>query len=424
MNTNITWSTYYNGWNTLEYNTSTANQTLNTQLNPSYANPITISPADIQTDALSQKIGTLNPFNTSLWGTAGTGAAPGAIIAITNTTHSITLSENESGAGAYSEYFHLNIPTTDLPSNNPSYDYFTISGTASQPDTGMYAEIQLGSTGNFTPIIGTKNGNADFSAINTNGALISGNSMPTGQYWASVSLANANLTVPTTSASIGIVTQIPQSANDHTLTVTITGLGLSTTPQTLGTTTYNRQPTTLNYFTKVANLTTLDPTFPWTSITSGGYTVATSQPLQNLTTQQSSINDGSYTEQVTYQGYEQLPTAPDLSYSTTNISIPMNIPGSQFVVANINGVSYLSTINIKDNGTFSFGTVNPNNPNSIVLEIKYTAAQWSGISGPPVWYSIAGVEYYWYVFLGVLLGAIGLGAGVNSRASTFRQVKK
>ena len=50
MNVNITWSIYHNGWNPLEYNNGTANTTLNTDLSTIYTNPISVNPADLQSN--------------------------------------------------------------------------------------------------------------------------------------------------------------------------------------------------------------------------------------------------------------------------------------------------------------------------------------------------------------------------------------
>jgi hypothetical protein len=70
--------------------------------------------------------------------------------------------------------------------------------------------------------------------------------------------------------------------------------------------------------------------------------------------------------------------------------------------------------------------VNPNAQNTLVLEVDYTAIQWNSVSqAPSFWVDpIGAIEYYWYIALGVLLGAIGLGAGMGSKSETFRVAKK
>ena len=56
----------------------------------------------------------------------------------------------------------------------------------------------------------------------------------------------------------------------------------------------------------------------------------------------------------------------------------------------------------------------------------YTAAEWDSASHVPGFFSnpIATIEYYWYIFLGVALGAIGLGAGIKGHAQGFRGAKR
>ena len=102
--------------------------------------------------------------------------------------------------------------------------------------------------------------------------------------------------------------------------------------------------------------------------------------------------------------------------------MPVSIDGNQFIVANLNGVSYTSTLNGMKNGTLAFGNANPNNENTIVLEVDYTASQWNSVSNAPSFWTnpIGAIEYYWYISLGVLLGAIGLGTGIGAKADGFR----
>ena len=421
MNTNITWSTFYNGWSPLEYNTSTRNNTLNTQLNPNYANPITVNPADIQTTQLTGNIGQIawkNPANWTLYGGSLHGIHAG-------TSGSIYVNGSSLNTGTNNQARNfLNLSISDLPSANTKFDFVNILANLATPlgmvtGDGWYIGAQ-----NLTNINGMSqegehiaNGTATAGSYERNNPGATFISMPLNAFVANL---------PNGYVDINIGVDEPNTVTNatNTETLTIYGMSITTTPLSLGTISNATGTHPINALFQETPITSFNPSFAWTSITNGGYTVATSQPLQNLSTGQTSINDGSYVEQVTYQGYEQLPTAPDLSYAVTNITMPINVPGNQFVVANVNGVSYLSGISGKDNGTYNFGTMNPNNQNNIVLEIKYTAAQWNGISAPPVWYSVAGIEYYWYVFLGVLLGLIGLGAGMKSRASTFRQVKK
>jgi hypothetical protein len=95
------------------------------------------------------------------------------------------------------------------------------------------------------------------------------------------------------------------------------------------------------------------------------------------------------------------------------------IEGNQFIVVNLNGISYLSQIkNLEESQTMEFGSANPNSPNNIVITVEYTASQWDAVShAPSLWTDPLGtIEYYWYISLGVLLGAIGLGSGLGNKA--------
>ena len=187
---------------------------------------------------------------------------------------------------------------------------------------------------------------------------------------------------------------------------------ISSSPMTVGT---YQNDTGTHTITALAtsggqdSIQSLSPNFLWTSIQNEGYTEAVSQPMQNETVQQSSINDGQYTEQATYQGIFQLPATPDLTYSTANITVPLTLPGQQYEVANLNGASYLTEIQQKANGTFTFATVNPNSQNSLILEVEFSTAQWDASSAPPSFFSLAGLEYYWWAALIGLMGLVGLG---------------
>ena len=136
--------------------------------------------------------------------------------------------------------------------------------------------------------------------------------------------------------------------------------------------------------------------------------------MQNPIESQSQISSSTYIEQATYQGTFYTPTAPDLTYTNSNITLPVNIAGNQYEVANLNGISFLSTLQTKDNGTFSFGSINPNNQNTLILEVEYTASQWNASTNAPSFFSIQGIEYYWWVGVIGLLSIVGLGAAASS----------
>ena len=217
--------------------------------------------------------------------------------------------------------------------------------------------------------------------------------------------------------SIVLTLNYPSGANMNIAT-TIYGMALTTTPYTIGTAINNNTTYTPTGASGNIHLNSFSPNFAYSEVSNNGYTVALSQELQNATISQSSINTAGYVEEATYQGVLQLPSAPDLTYGTANITMQIALPGTQYKVMNVNGVSYTGTISTMKNGTFSAGTANPNNANSVIVEAYYTSAEWDKVSSPPGFFSdpIGTIEYYWYIFLGVALGAIGLGAGIKGHA--------
>ena len=392
MNTNVTWSIFHSGWNPLKYSNGTANTTLNTVLSAIYANPISANPVDLQSTYLTNSNATGTPFNSSHLAVAA-GAVGGSVQTQSYANGIYTLTQNTSAnAPNYAGWFLPGfISDTQLPSNNMAFDYITTAFSLSGPAmTGVSATLV---TWNST----------------ANSASVANTTIHPGQsIWESAPLsdfkgANFNTTV-SSSFKPNLELDLPEHAST-TYTIKINAFMITVTPLYLGNNASGPEYIAIN-----PKLATLSPDFLWQDINNNGYTVATSQPMQNVTEQQTSINDGSYTEQATYQGIFELPTAPDLSYSATNITVPLTISGAQYEVANLNGVSYLSSIQSKTNGTFFFTTVNPNSQNSLVLEVKYTTAQWDSSSSAPSFFSLAGIEYYWWVAVLGVMGLIGLGS--------------
>jgi hypothetical protein len=209
------------------------------------------------------------------------------------------------------------------------------------------------------------------------------------------------------------------------LNETIWGISITSNVQSLGTFTNATGPHPVTGMTSAQNvLSTFSPTFNWKSVINDGYTVAVSQSLQNLTTQQSAVSTGSYVEQVEYQGSFALPTAPDLSYGAANLTEHFNVSTAQVQVLDINGVSYLSAISGK-NGTIQLlSSVNPNGQTQFLQIVDYTQSQWTSISSPPGIFTIQGIEYYWEEFIIAILAVVGIGAGAASKhASSLRKVK-
>ena len=219
--------------------------------------------------------------------------------------------------------------------------------------------------------------------------------------------------------SVGIYQNLPALAST-TYTLKITALDLTTYPIILGQNNTGKQ---VNSVIGDAHLSTFKPTIPMT-ITNGGYTVGVRQPLQKMTTQQSEISGNpSYVEQVTYEGNYCLPSAPDLTYSSAAISEKFNVSTSQTTVLDINGLSLLNTISGK-NGTITLMTVNPNQKTTLIQIVDYTSSQWTAVSGPPGFFTMNGILYYFDELVLGIISVVGIGGGAAAvRARSLRRVK-
>ena len=410
LNTNVTWSTFYNGWNPLEYSNGTTNLTLNAQENAFYANPITVNPADIQTNAFKATLGTSgiywNKTFSQYGGNIGTTTAGAGKLAI-------TLSSSDTEAVQSKTYW--NISTAYIPSLNPSFDYATIIYSSQQTGTGN-AYINAG-VGNGTTEAGINGEKAYISNETTHSET--GATIPdTGAAFISMQASQFVNNFNSGYMQIGISQNLPQTTTNGSIAVntTITGLLLTSYPVTLGTfsnATGQHSITGMETADGQDTAAIFDPSFSWSAITNSGYSVAVSQPLQNLTTQQNAISSGNYIEQVEYQGQFDLPSAPDLSYGSANLTEQFNVSTAQTQVLDINGVSYLSTISGK-NGTVQLLTsVNPNSQTQFLQIVDYTQSQWNSISVIPGIFTIAGIEYYWWIAVGGLATLTGLAAAAK-----------
>ena len=431
MNANITWSTFYNGWNPLEYSNGTANLTLNAQESTLYQNPISVNPADIQS---TQLFNTSDGYNNSNdWSyTSPNQVESGYEHIVSEPTiaghKAIMFQMNATSTETTNWYPVFSIPFAKYPSNNPSFDYLTVIINISSHITASGQVIQLkiaNTTGSSS-----SSGSTIYTANNT----INDSHAPSSYYPGQTVIISLPLSAmtglnwnATASDGLSVIPMItmPAYQTSDLISVTIQTIQLTESPYYIGTTQVNGKVEPLTaYAGDTVQLSQLNPNFAWSSIVNGGYTVAVSQPMQNITESQTSTTSGNYIEQATYQGILSLPSAPDLTYAETNITINMVIPGKQFEVANLNGVSYLSNIQSKTNGTFGFGAVNPQAQNSLILEIQYTASQWNASTNPPSFFSIQGIEYYWWVTLIGLLSVIGLGAAANSHFSGEEETLK
>ena len=405
MNTNVTWSTFNSSWAELEYSNGTSLNILPAEPNTAVRNPITITPGDITPRTLNGKYAGTQLLNASNY--AQFNSLTVNNYKFGNEPNGIFLTGNASSTSEMFTGIYTKIPWGSMPSQNTAYDYITavLTMPAGEGNTSSAVMIIANSTANGdygTPSYKTEplvqTGQSQYFEMNIN-QMIAGSGI------------NIN---SSKSPYIYLGFQIEQSAGPPAdtpiINVSLTNMAITTYPITLG---QNSTGAIIYTATGTANLTKFDPTVPMT-IENEGYTVAITQNLQNTTESQSSISSSSYIEQATYQGILSLPSAPDLTYSNSAVQMNMTVPGSQFEVANLNGISYLSSIQTKTNGTFTFGTVNPNAQNTLILEIEFTASQWNASTTPPSFFSIQGIEYYWWVGVIGLLSIVGLGAAASS----------
>ena len=419
MNTNVTWSTFYHGWSPLEYSNGTANLTLNTQPSTFYQNPISVNPLDIQS---SQLYNTSTGYNDlSRWS-----YLPGNTFGSALTQH-IATSTQINGHPAI--IFQTNgtstvatqwIPATsisfaDYPSNNIAYDYLTVianissSFTASGQALYFTVENTTGTETASSVTIGISNNTAKTSETTS---INPSNMVEFSTPLSALKGANWNST-ESNGISLLVHMEIPAVQTSTYETVTIDSIQMTENPLYVGTAQINGTQQALEDFTGNAQLTSFNPDFSWNKVTNNGYTVAVSQPLQNLTTQQNAISSGNYIEQVEYQGNFALPTAPDLTYGGTNLTEAFNISTAQTQVLDINGVSYLSTISGK-NGTIQLlSSLSPSSQTQFLQIVDYTQSQWNSISVSPGIFTIAGIEYYWWIAVGGLATLIGLAAAAK-----------
>ena len=406
MNTNVTWSTFYNGWNPLEYSNGTANLTLNAQESVFYQNPISINPADIQTNALQGKIGNIAWNQSSSWnlGNGGTGTL--------STYNGVEINTSSLDTGVNQARFYINVSEAYLPSANPAYDYISILGNLK--------EIQGAVTGDGWYLTASNLSLQNFGQYGesiTNASIKMGNyyALQPGASFVSMPLSNFMNNIKDGFINIGIGVYMPNTATNgsNVQQLQISGMALTTSPMTLGSFINATGTHTVSAMTQGFPLNQFNPNFAWSKVSNNGYSVAVSQPLQNLTTQQNAISSGNYIEQVEYQGNFALPTAPDLSYGPANLTEQFNVSTAQTQVLDINGVSYLSTISGKNGTVQLLTTVNPNQATQFLQIVDYTQSQWNSISVAPGIFTIAGIEYYWWIAVGGLATLIGLAAAAK-----------
>ena len=422
MNTNITWSDFNSGWAWNEYNNGTSNLTLNTGLSTFFSNPITVNPADIVAPGILQgdKLGVNGNYWNKTTSTSKDTPGNGAVSSIASQTYNgqpdIVFSENTTKAGIASSYADFNVAVTSYPSNNLAYDYITlIYGFSGATITGVNNFIYMQNQTTSAQLANTEITPGQYEYITISMAQIA---KETGVTFNTSGKGQSN------KLQIQDVISLPQTSNAQTYTSTIYGVAISEIPYTIGTSMVKGSQKTLNNNTGMLKLNNLAPNFKFSAIENGGYTVATTQPLQNVTTTQTAIQSGSYIEEVQKQGKFALPSSPSLTYGPANISEKINVSSSQVMVLDINGLSYLSTISGKNGTVDLLSSASPTQSTSFLEIVEYTSSQWNTISGPPGFFSVAGVEYYFDEIVLGLTALLGIGgAAAHRRAAQLRRVK-
>ena len=417
MNSNVTWSTFYNGWNTLEYNNGTTkgNLTLPAQISSIYQNPITVNPSDIiaKGSLQQEKIGSYGYWNTTsgliMYSSQTNVTSTGRIL----TQNGVQILGNKATVTGTtktgSEAVFFRVPTTDYLSTNPAYDYITIIGSTNI--SKGQAEDAFIAIGNTTQIHNFKSFQNGASYISISLEQIArqykiGFNTTAGKGYSSYVQIMAGINIPAGATAGKYFSQIDAVA-------------MTTEPLYLGTNSTGSQVTAGN---GNIQLTSFAPNFQWTEITNNGYSVAVSQPLQKATIQQNALSGSNYIEQIEYQGSFGLPTAPDLTYGVTTLAEQFNISTSQVQVLDINGQSYLSSITGKNGTVVLISAATPTTSTSFLQIVDYTSSQWQSISGPPGFFSVAGIEYY---FDELVLGiAAFLGLGATAAALKVRQLRR
>ena len=413
MNTNASWSTFYSGWSPLEYNTSTANETLTTGLSNFYTNPISINSSKIQTSALNDVNSSINVSSSEILY-----HQTGQNYTVYKTTNSVTLGSN--GTVKENLMYGYEIPITALPSNNIAFDFLIMTGyICGVHTTGQYASIHISNSSENNVGLTFENGTIIKSSASThfgNGAFFI--SAPISAM--TNNLTNLNFS-KTSSIGLSILLSQPIGKSLNLIGVRMTGIAISTSPNTLGTTNGKIYQA---YYGNNEEMSQFAPDFKWTKIINNGYQVAISQPLQNETLTQTAISNGSNIEEVQQGGKFILPSAPDLSFGPSNITEQLNVSSKQVMVLDINGLSYLSTISGKNNTILLLSSVNPNGQTQFLQIVDYTQSQWTSISSPPGIFTLAGIEYYWEEFIIAILAIVGVGGGAAAKhASNLRRVK-
>ena len=414
LNTNATWATFYNGWNSTEYNNGTANVSLKAGLSTFYKNPISVNPSDIEAYGVLQndKLGTYAYWNnTSIWSLTGTAGTFGKGTLGNGNTLTFTVGANTTDGT--SSIIYTNIPVGDYPSNNLHYDYVTgILTMSGNSITGASAGFQFWNS----------TGKGDNFVKNT---ITPGESI-----YFSLPLSDLSIGLNTTTGAgyssylkMLIAIHTPSgAASTDSWTTTISGVAFTDYQIPLGT---NSTGAPVVNAINPTMSTFGSPALKYTQVVNNGYSVALSASPNNLSQVQTALSSGSYIEQVQYSGTFQLPSSPDLSYTTANITFPLTVPADQVQVLTLGGTSYTTTLGNRTNGTVQLVSGVPaTGATSYYSIVDYTASQWQSISHPAGFFTYDGIAYYYWLAIGAIASLLALGVGVRHAKTKREQTEK
>ncbi len=414
LNTNATWATFYHGWNATEYNNGTANTTLNAGVSTIYKNPIAVNPTDIEAYGLLQNDNLSKApkwNNTSNWVNSG-----GSVLSTGTLGKGTTLNIEDTLANtnATCTQTMFTIGETKYPSSSPGYDYITTAYTLTGPSlTGAEAYLNIWNS--------TQDG-MEFKG---------GDGITPGQtIYISEPLTDIGVGFNTTPGA-GYSNSMKLDYQIHTPKGAAAGDSWNLTISALAFTDYQIPLGTNSTGSPVVDA--INPTLAhfgsnnlkYTKVLNGGYSVALSASPDNLSQVQTPITSGNYIEQVQYSGSFQLPSAPDLSYTTANITFPLTVPADQIQVLTLGGTSYTTTLGNRTNGTVQLVSGMPaTGATAYYAIVDYTASQWQSISHPAGFFTYDGIAYYYWLAIGAIASLLALGVGVRHAQTKREQTEK
>ena len=412
LNTNVSWNTYNSSWAPMQYNNGTGYHNLSAGYSSFYANPISINPGDIKPYTLDGKYAGANFFNTTQYDLYYSGYSH----SIGNGSNGLYISGNASSTSGLNDYQVIKIPWAQMPSQDYQYIYITatlsLSSSSGSATTGQITIANSSQTGVYGQVANSKE------------KIYAGQSMYISESLAQL-IAGTGININSTASPylyIGIALIQPEgtAADTPTATLTMSNFALTTYPVSLG---QNATGAVITSGVGTVHLAKFSPTVPMV-IQNNGYSVAVSAS-PNITEVQTPITSGNYIEQVQYSGAFQLPSAPDLSYSASNITLNLTVPADQFQVLNIGGNSYTGALGNKTNGTVQvISSINPTTSTSFYMIVEYTASQWQSISHPAGFFTYDGIAYYYWLAIGAIASLLGLGVGVRHAKTKREQTEK